>query len=323
MAKVSIGMSEFEIIKRYFHWESRDSTVVVGNGDDSALIQVPAGFELAVAVDTSNSGVHFPSTTPAHAVGYKSLAVNISDMAAMGATARWFTLSLSLPEVDEAWLRDFSSGLKTLAESEHLSLIGGDTTRGALSISVQILGLVPQGTRLLRSHAQVGDVVCVTGFLGDAAAGLALVQERLSLPEAEAQYCIKRLNYPSARTAVVDFLIQHAHACIDISDGLLSEAWHLARQSGVTIELDANSLPYSPALKLLPLEQRQAFALTGGDDYELLFTLHAEKIGLLDQYFSQIHLPVTILGLIKEAKPAVRVRGAENFQTSGYDHFKY
>ncbi|WP_020558875.1 thiamine-phosphate kinase [Thiofilum flexile] len=316
-------MSEFDIIKRYFHWESNDSALVVGNGDDSALVQVPAGFELAVAVDTSNSGVHFPVATPADAVGYKSLAVNISDMAAMGATARWFTLSLSLPEVDEAWLQGFSTGLKTIADAHQLSLIGGDTTRGALSISIQILGLAPQGTRLLRSKAQVGDVVCVTGFLGDAAAGLALLQERLSLPEAAAHYCMERLNYPTARTAAVDFLIQHAHACIDISDGLVSEAWHLARQSQVTIELDATCLPYSEALKPLPLAQRQAFALAGGDDYELLFTLPSEKIYLLDQYFSAIHLPVTLIGLISEAKPAVRVHGAENFQTSGYDHFKY
>lgn len=315
-------MSEFDIIKRYFHWESSDTDVVVGNGDDAALVQVPEGYELAVAVDTSNSGVHFPENTPARAIGHKVLAVNISDMAAMGATPRWFTLSLSLPEANHEWLAEFSKGLKALADVHEMSLIGGDTTRGPLSISIQILGLAPKGTRLLRSKAQEGDVVCVTGFLGDAAAGLAVVQQRLSLPKDEADYCIDRLNYPTPRTEVSEFLREHAHAVIDISDGLVSEAGHLAKHSHVRIDLDAKCLPFSPALKLLPLEQRQQFALSGGDDYELLFTLPSEKIGLLDQYFRSINLPVTIIGLITTGKPAIRVLGAENFQTSGYDHFK-
>jgi thiamine-monophosphate kinase len=316
-------MSEFEIIKRYFHWDSNDADVVVGNGDDGALVRIPEGFELAVAVDTSNSGVHFPENTPPRAIGHKVLAVNISDMAAMGAIPRWFTLSLSLPEVNEEWLSEFSKGLKALADVHEMSLIGGDTTRGALSISIQILGLAPQDTRLLRSVAQDGDIVCVTGFLGDAAAGLAVVQNRLTLPSADAQYCIERLNYPIPRTAVTAFLRENAHACIDISDGLLSEANHIAQQSQVRVDLDAKCLPYSSALKALPLEQRQAFAFSGGDDYELLFTLPSAKINLLDQYFRSINLPVTIIGLITAGKPQVQVLGAENFQTSGYDHFKY
>lgn len=314
-------MSEFDLIKRFFYWDSDDAQQTVGNGDDAAVLSIPEGYELAVSVDTSNVNVHFPEETPAFAVGHKSLAVNLSDMAAMGATPRWFTLSLSLPEYDEVWLSEFSNGLKQLAQKHNVHLIGGDTTRGPLSISIQIMGVIPKGKARLRSQAREGDLVCVTGTLGDAAAGLAVIQERLFLPKNKADHCIQQLNFPTPRNDLSHFLIQHAHACMDLSDGLLGDVKHIAKASDVGVIIDAEKLPLSPVLKQLDTQQAYEWALAGGDDYELLFTIPADKKDVLSSQIKQLNVSITVIGSITKKIKGVSIQNLDAFQISGYDHF--
>lgn len=313
-------MSEFDLIRDYFQWSNPPSSVGLGVGDDAAILRVPAGCDLAVSVDTFNAGIHFPPETPPHAVGYKALAVNLSDLAAMGAEPAWFTLAVSLPEANREWIAEFARGIQELAQQHGIFLVGGDTTRGALSITIQVMGFV-RGQALLRSGARHGDLVCVSGTLGDAAAGLAIVQQRLVMLTEAATHCIGRLNYPTPRHALVEILRGHVHACMDVSDGLLADLGHILKASGVGAKLYHQAVPLSAALLQLPLEQRLLFALTGGDDYELLFTLTPESFGQVKEAAAQRGILLTAIGEIDENLTDLRLDYELLNQKRGYDHF--
>ncbi|MEZ5480065.1 MAG: thiamine-phosphate kinase [Thiolinea sp.] len=301
-------MSEFDLIRSHFTWPApaaRATSVIRGVGDDAAIVRVPVGDELLVSVDTLISGVHFPVDTVPHAIGHKTLAVNLSDMAAMGATARWFTLALSLPQADPSWLTDFARGLRELADQHQVALIGGDTTRGPLSLTVQIMGTLPQGQALLRSGAQPGDVIAVSGYPGEAAAGLACLQGRLTLPPTAAAHCRQRLDYPTPRLSLGYSLHRHgAHSCLDVSDGLLSDPRHILQASDTAARLDSARLPLSPVLHSLPIETAQTLMLNGGDDYELLFTAAPGDFAAIHEEARDLGVPVTVIGEIVAQAPA-------------------
>lgn len=314
-------MSEFALINNYFHWDSPSDTVSISIGDDAAVLKIPSHQELIISVDTLNEGVHFPSNTNAYAIGYKALAVNLSDIAAMGATPAWFTLAISLPHAQPEWLAAFSQGLRQLAKQYAVALIGGDTTRGPLSITVQIMGLCPRGKALLRSGAKQDDLICVSGTLGDAAAGLAVVQQRLKLNPAAAEFCLQRLNYPTPRIVLGQLLQGYAHACMDISDGLLGDLGHILKASKVGAELDHNAIPFSSALNQVEKDIRLPLALTGGDDYELLFTLRAKDFPLVQTLAAEKGIPITAIGRIDKTINGVALDYSLPNKPHGYDHF--
>ncbi|OQX01159.1 MAG: thiamine-phosphate kinase [Thiothrix lacustris] len=314
-------MSEFDLIREYFLWQPVPDNVRISVGDDAAVLQIAPGKELVVSVDTSNAGIHFPLETPPHAIGYKSLAVNLSDLAAMCADPAWFTLALSLPAADKVWVGEFARGMRELAEQHGIFLIGGDTTRGALSITIQVMGWAEPNQALLRSGAQPGDLICVSGTLGDAAAGLAVVQERLVLPPAAAAFCVQRLNYPLPRLALANLLRGKATACMDISDGLLADLGHLLKASGVGAQLQHGLLPFSATLAQLPLAQRLGFALSGGDDYELLFTLPKVHWDDVKNQAEAQQIQVTVIGKVDANQQDLQIDYTLPDQRLGYEHF--
>jgi thiamine-monophosphate kinase len=275
-------LPEFEVITRYFSqtFPCRDD-VVLGIGDDAALCVAPVGMQLVIAIDTLVAGVHFPQTTTPKDIGYKALAVNLSDIAAMGAIPAWMTLALTCPPTtDDNWLADFSCGLRKLAECYQISLIGGDTTAGPLTITIQVIGLAPWQSALYRHGAKPGDGIYVTGTLGDAGLGLASIQQQLRLPASIRHTVESRLNRPTPRLREGQALRGIANSVIDISDGLIADLGHIltASQVGASIYLDR--LPLSKALRnYLPVEVAWQLALSAGDDYELCFTVpqHQEE----------------------------------------------
>ena len=292
-------MSEFSLIQTYFDWPDAPGSVALGVGDDAALLTLTAHEQLVVSVDTLVSGVHFPEQTPAHAIGHKALAVNLSDLAAMGATPRWFTLALTLPQADDTWLSGFSTGLSALARRHGIHLVGGDTTRGPLSITIQVMGTLPAGEALLRSGARVDDLIFVTGTLGAAAAGLALIRQRLELPETVQAACLQALNYPTPRVEAGQHLRRLASSCMDLSDGLLGDIRHILTRSGTGASLQQQAIPAHPALTGLPRAEILRLALSGGDDYELLFTLPPERLPQLQELQAMVELPaLTPIGIM-------------------------
>lgn len=303
--------------------QGRDD-VRLGIGDDAALLAVPAGQELAVAIDTLVEGVHFPIGTAAVDIGWKSLAVNLSDLAAMGATPAWALLALTLPSADASLVDGLANGFAQLAQTYRLALVGGDTTRGPFTLSVAVHGFVPPGKALKRSGAQVGDAVLVTGTLGDAAAGLQLVQKG-SHADARSTFLIERLNRPTPRVAAGLALRGHANACIDISDGLLADLGHLCAASNVGAEIETSLLPRSSALlDLFDQDVARDFALSGGDDYELCFTVPAQHLAAVQADLARLGCGVTKIGRIVEGG-GVSVRDPEGRwlepARNGWDHF--
>ena len=327
-------MHEFNLIQKYFTWDNPPRDVVTAVGDDAAVIDIPQNKQLVTSIDTLVSGVHFPENTSPHAIGHKALAVNLSDLAAMGASPRWFTLALTLPEVDETWLEGFSAGLKALAQQHDCFLIGGDTTRGPLSISIQVMGVVDQNKALLRSGAKVGDKIYVTGTLGDAAAGLQSIfdssNNKNNILEKEANaFCQQRLNMPTPRVVESNIIKHFASTCIDVSDGLLQDLSHILEASGVGATLDLTQLPLSSALMTIITDNKQAtqLALTGGDDYELLFTIPESRetnfLGIVKG-----KAKVTCIGFITDATKDQNTITDENGNLltninnyNGYNHF--
>ena len=262
-------MREFDLISRIRERVASRDDVVLGIGDDAALLLPPAGMQLVVAMDTLNEGVHFPAGTAPSAIGWKALAVNLSDLAAMGATPAWCTLSLSLPEPHVGFVDGFLDGFLQLAQQHDVALIGGDTTRGPLSVCVTAHGFVAPGQALCRDGARVGDEVWVSGTLGDAAAALLQWQSGGAV-DAELR---DRLDRPTPRLVLGRALRDIASACIDVSDGLLADLAHVCKASGVGAEVDAAALPASDALLIgFDRPQRRAMQTAGGDDYELCFT---------------------------------------------------
>jgi thiamine-monophosphate kinase len=316
---------EFSLIERIRERtaQGRDD-VRLGIGDDAALVAVPAGQELAVAIDTMIEGVHFPVGTSAADIGWKSLAVNLSDLAAMGATPAWALLAMTLPKGDPDFIDGFAQGFAQLAQSYRLALVGGDTTRGALTISVAVHGFVPPGKALTRAGAKLGDSLFVTGTLGDAAAGLQLLKKQ-SGSDARSAFLIERLNRPTPRVEAGLALRGHATACIDISDGLLADLSHICAASHVGAEIDASLLPRSAALlDLFDETTSRDFALSGGDDYELCFTVPPQHVAAVQADLARIGCGATKIGRIVEGSD-VNVRDADGKalkpQHRGWDHF--
>ncbi|MEK6594067.1 MAG: thiamine-phosphate kinase [Pseudomonadota bacterium] len=264
-------LSEFELIRRYFTHPARNARL--GVGDDAALVRVRRGMELAVSTDMLVAGRHFFAAADPEKLGHKALAVNLSDMAAMGATPRWATLSLALPAIDPAWLDAFARGFMRLARRHGVDLVGGDTTRGPLNICVQIMGEVPAGQALTRARARAGDDIWVSGQLGDAALALAALKKRIRLKPREAAAAARRLHAPAARIALGTALRKIAHSAIDISDGLVADLGHICECSGVAAVIEYEQLPVSPVLRrYLDRPAARRALLAGGDDYELCFT---------------------------------------------------
>lgn len=270
-------IGEFELIERYFTGRgARRGDVRLGVGDDAAVVAPAAGTELALALDTIVAGIHFPADMAPRAVGHRALAVNLSDIAAMGAEPAWALLGLTLPAADEAWVAEFARGLDELACRHGVALVGGDTTRGPLTASLTLAGTVPAGRALLRSGARAGDDVWISGTPGDAGAGLAILQGTLRAPGDAREELLRRFLLPEPRVALGLALQGLASACIDVSDGLAGDLGKLCAASGVGAAIDAQALPLSPALLAAAgAEGAIRFALSAGDDYELLFTAPA------------------------------------------------
>lgn len=300
--------------------------VHAGVGDDAALLQSPPGAELVAAMDTLVAGVHFPHGSPAASIGHRALAVNLSDLAAMGARPSWALLALTLPKLDEPWLEEFTAGFHALAYAHDVALVGGDTTSGPLCVTVQIMGHVAKSTALLRSRGRLGDRVFVTGTPGDAAAGLAVEQSKLPASSDPDGYLRKRFLYPSPRLALGDCLRAYATACIDVSDGLLGDAGKLAQASGCGVEIALNDVPVSEELVNAVGEQRaRELALTGGDDYELCFTVSPQNVERLRHNLPPERWGYCCIGTLREPSAGTVVTNQGNvieFSHSGYDHFR-
>jgi thiamine-monophosphate kinase len=318
-------LSEFALIERYFRTRgAQRADVRLGVGDDAALLQVPPGCELVAATDTLVAGVHFPPGSPPASIGHRALAVNLSDLAAMGARPAWALLALTLPEADEAWLGEFATGLSDLARAHEVSLVGGDTTRGPLCITVQLLGHVPAGEALRRGGGRAGDVLFVSGTCGDAAAGLAIEQGQLAAPPDARDYLRERFLFPTPRVALGERLRGFASACIDVSDGLLADAGKLASASHVGAELAYADLPLSEPLPAALGERRaRELALGGGDDYELCFAVPPQNIARLLAQLPPQEWRYTRIGVLRAAPGAVVVSDGTvmEFSHSGYEHF--
>ena len=319
--------SEFDIIRRYFQRPTPDA--VLGIGDDAALITSSSKTELAISTDTLVCGKHFFADADPYKLGYKSLAVNLSDMAAMGAKPRWALLALTLPEnlvkLDTAWLAQFSQGFFTLADRYDVELIGGDTTSGPLNIGVQIIGEVAAGQALRRSGAELGDDIWVSGQLGDAALALNHELQQITLEHDEIVQCLPALLTPIARIELGQRLIGLAHSAIDVSDGLMADLGHILESSEKSACINITDIPSSSTLKkYLPQPLAIHCLLTGGDDYELCFTapkINREKIAALA---AELVIPLTRIGEIFSGRGLI-VKDAKGnivkLETTGYDHF--
>lgn len=320
-------MGEFELIDRFFKRSTpADSVVSLGVGDDCALLAADAAEQWAVSTDTLIERVHFfPDVDPA-ALGHKSLAVSLSDLAACGATPRCFFLALALPRADPTWLEHFARGLHALADAHGCVLAGGDTTRSpeGVMITITAMGTVPKGRALLRSGAQVDDDIWVSGHLGDAALGLALRRGEVELPPSEAEQVVARLERPVPRVRLGERLRDLAGSAIDISDGLIGDLRHIVRASAVGAVIDWPQVPRSRALHRQSMQMQQRCALAGGDDYELLFTVatsrRADVIGAAAGL-----APVTRIGVVTATADLVVLdeRGTPvDTGISAFDHFR-
>ncbi len=320
-----MALGEFALIDRYFRaCGARRADVVAGVGDDAALLTVPEATELVAATDTLVAGVHFPHGSPPASIGHRALAVNLSDLAAMGARPAWALLALTMPQAQESWLAEFAAGFGELARAHEVQLVGGDTTRGPLCITVQLLGFVPRGTALKRSGGHPGDSLFVSGTPGDAAAGLALQEARMSAPSALHAYLRGRFEMPSPRVALGERLREFASACIDVSDGLLADAAKLAHASGTGVEIHYQALPVSAALEQAAgAERAREFALTGGDDYELCFAVAEKNLAAFMQELPSQRWDYHRIGVLRKAPGAAVLRDGSVMQFShcGYQHF--
>ncbi len=322
-----MATSEFELIRRYFTHRARHA--VLGVGDDAALVKVRRGHDLVISADMLVAGRHFPHTADPRALGHKSLAVNLSDLAAMGATPRWATLALALPAADARWVQAFSRGFMALARRFEVDLIGGDTTRGPLNICVQIMGEAPHGKALRRDRARVGDDIWVSGTLGDAALALAALKRRIRLAPAELARCALRLHRPQPRIALGLALRGVAHSAIDISDGLLADLGHILERSDVAAEIAIAALPASAILqRYLDRVVACRALLAGGDDYELCFTAPRAVRERIMRIGRRAGIRVTRVGSVRapqRAAPRLIVRAPDGAALrvvrGGYDHF--
>ncbi len=317
--------SEFDLIARYFsRGPVQRDDVVLGVGDDCALLEVPAGRQLAVSIDTLVEGTHFTRDADPRALGHKALAVNLSDLAAMGAEPAWATLALTLPDADEAWLAAFAAGFLALAERHGVQLVGGDTTRGPRSITVQVHGFVEPGRALRRDGARAGDLVYVTGTLGDA--GLALLaQQGLFVGLGTVAGLRERLDLPTPRLTEGRALVGLASAAIDISDGLAADLGHVCAASAVGATLYLDRLPCSPAVRAYVAETGDwSVPLAAGDDYELCVTVPANRQAAVEALAGELPAGLHWVGTIERAA-GIRLVLPDgtllDHAPAGYDHF--
>ena len=337
MSADNSDLGEFELIRRFFmHGGERSgarrdaaraaqSGVILGIGDDAAVLALPPQTELIAAVDTIVAARHFPEGSDARSIGHRALAVNLSDIAAMGATPAWATLALTLPSADPIWLERFSAGLLDLADANGVALVGGDTTRGPLTVSVQILGHVPRGTALRRGGARDGDVLAVTGTLGDAGAGFAFTTAPAAAKShAAALALIQRFDYPAPRVQFGLAARGIATAAMDISDGLAGDLPKLALASGLAAHVAVDRLPLSDAMRAAATP-RQAldWALSAGDDYELLLAVSPARFGELEAAAARLNLRLTAVGELRSGQGVTWSLNGEDFvpPSLGYDHF--
>jgi thiamine-monophosphate kinase len=301
----------------------RRSGVLLGIGDDGAVLRAPPGRELVMVLDTLVAGRHFLADAMPRSIAHRALAVNLSDLAAMGAEPAWALLGLTLPEAEPAFIEGLADGWRDLATTYGVALVGGDTTRGPLSLTVHLTGFVPPGGALRRAGGSAGDLVYVSGTVGDAAAGLGLLQSRLSAEGSLAAQLVRRLEHPEPRVGLGMRLRGIASACIDVSDGLAADAARLAAASGCGLELDVDALPLSDALRAVAGEAAHDLALRGGDDYELLFTVPPARVGSLPDA-GESGCGLTCIGTL-QAQPGLRLRSAGTIRDAhpgGYDHFQ-
>jgi len=330
-------MDEFELIKTIFHplqhpageGDKSADSFLMKIGDDAAVWKGQGN--LAFSIDTLVEGVHFTPDIPPKDLGYRVLAVNLSDLAAMSATPQFFTLAITLPSCQSEWLKLFALGMKELVDQYQIPLVGGDTTKGPLTITIQAHGLT--ANPVYRSGAQVGDDVYVSGCLGDAAAGLKLWLDGIRNPDSSDQcYLIERFHRPTPRIELGEALATVATAMLDVSDGLVADLSHVATASQCAIELDAGKLPLSESLlKAVDQNQAKTWALSGGDDYELAFTVPSSQRDVLKQISEELGVSLTRIGSVKSPGNANKnnanknlvnvINGPEAIKTSGYNHF--
>ncbi len=318
-----MSLDEFSLIRRYFSdraTASVNSNVILGIGDDAAVIQLPPQVELVSSIDTLVAGRHFPDQTSASDIAYKSLAVNVSDLAAMAAEPAFFLLSLTMPAASDKFLRDFADGLFAAASEFGIDLVGGDTCRGPLSISIQANGYVPAGRFVSRAGAQPGDLVMVSGQLGNAALGLALIQQRLEPDPGLGKPCIDALNRPQPRLDMRNLLRQYATAAIDVSDGLVGDLRHILEQSGVGARIDKQLLPVNDWIRQ---HDCYDYALVGGDDYQILFSVAPQQRDQVMELARQSDIELSVIGEITESAFVMidqdQQQDLSNYK--GFDHF--
>ena len=321
-------MAEFSLIERFCKGVGPEHKgTLLGIGDDAAVLSIPDNMELAVSVDTMVAGVHFYADAEPGHIAHKLFAVNLSDMAAMGAKPKWATLTLTLPNSDHVWLQSFSDSLHELATRYGVQLIGGDTSKGTLNLSLHIMGLLPKGKALYRSKARVGDDVYVSNTLGDAALALQCTEGNLVFREAQLQNLLPALNQPIPQVELGQGLLNIANACIDVSDGIVADLSHVAKQSGVSIVIDVEKIPISAEYRQhLSMGGTYDFALCGGDDYELAFTAVKDRRGELIDLAEQLGVTLTKIGRVVAADevPVTLQLEGEPYELSeaiGYQHF--
>jgi thiamine-monophosphate kinase len=317
-------LSEFDLIRKYFTRPTKHAGL--GIGDDCALVQLGPGMELALSTDMLVSGTHFFPDADPFQLGHKVLAVNLSDLAAMGAKPRWCTLAVALPDADEAWIETFSRGFFSLADKYEVELIGGDTTRGPLNFCVHMMGELPIGAAILRSGAREGEDIWVSGELGDASLALAHLQGRVKLGDQALAICLPRLHMPSPRIELGLSLRGLATSCIDISDGLLADLGHVLEQSGAGAELSLGTLPHSIAVDNCPDKiLAQSCVLAGGDDYELCFTAPSNSRAAVEALANGTGIRLACIGtIVKGAGLSVLDENHHpvKISSTGFDHFK-
>jgi thiamine-monophosphate kinase len=322
-----MAISEFDLIQAFFKQATATRTdVTLGIGDDAALLCVPPGQHLVATTDTLVSGHHFPENTSPYDIGYKALAVNLSDLAAMGAEPAWILLALTLPTADESWLKQFAQGFFSLIQQFHCQLVGGDVSRGPLSITVQALGFVPRGKALLRSGAQVGDTIYVSGTLGDAGLALDYLQQKivLHLHKKQQELLLAHLNTPQPRIELGLALRDIASSAIDISDGLAADLGHILAASQLGATLYIEKLPLSECLQEISREKAWQYALSAGDDYELCFTVPEFRKVALQQLTKIIPCAITCIGVVKEQQELSLYRHDGSrfvLKGKGFQHF--
>jgi len=321
-----MALGEFDLIQQYFLSHGNRTDVVLGVGDDCAVVSIPEGRQLAVTTDTLVDGVHFPSDTSARDIAHKAITVNLSDLAAMGAEPAWITLALSLPQANENWIRPFADEFIATAAKYKVQLIGGDTTRGPLSITVQAMGLVDPERMMRRDGARPGDAIYVSGTLGDAAAGLRILQQKQAADENGA-WLIKQLNRPDPRVELGVKVAEYCKCAIDISDGLAADLGHIlaASHCGATVYKDR--IPLSHQLVEHSINRDEVdweLVLSGGDDYELCLVVTPDNENKLMQVSSETGLILTRIGIIEQQKSLTIVdeTGAKQLlDHPGYEHF--